>query len=71
MQEIHDFGRYKLLVQLVPETGENNFQYLVFDKDTKQAISIDCYDAPKACGALDGFMLIASLGQRLEIESKS
>ena len=62
MQERHKFNNYELLVQLVPETGENNFQYLIFDWSRKEAISIDCYDSQKVINALDGSDLIACLG---------
>ena len=62
MQEKHKFDNFELLVQLVPETGENNFQYLIFDRTRKEAISIDCYDSHKVINALDGSDLIACLG---------
>jgi len=61
MQERHKFENFELLVQLIPETGENNFQYLIFDWSRKEAISIDCYDSQKVINALDGSDLIACL----------
>ena len=71
MQEKHKFDNYELLVQLVPETGENNFQYVIFDTNKKQAISIDCYDSQKVIDALDGSDLIACLGLNLFLNFKN
>ena len=66
MEEIHDFGNgIELVVQLVPETGENNFQYLLFDKKNKTVISIDCFDATRQLSRIKGFSILAALGKTL------
>lgn len=61
MEERHKFDNYELIVQLVPETGENNFQYVIKDGATNEAITIDCYDADKAKVVLGDAELVASL----------
>merc|ERR1711892_605344 len=63
MEERHTFDNYELIVQLVPETGENNFQYVIKDASTNEAIAIDCYDADKALAAIGSAKLVASLGE--------
>ena len=64
MEEIHDFGfGIELLVQLVPETGENNFQYLLFDKNNKTVISIDCFNSKRQIDKINGFTLLGALGK--------
>jgi len=61
MEERHTFDCYELIVQLVPETGENNFQYVIKDASCNEAIAIDCYDAEKALAAIGSAQLVASL----------
>ena len=34
---------FELVIQLIPETGESNFQYLIIDKSQKTAVTIDCF----------------------------
>ena len=34
----------ELLIQLVPETNEFNFQYIIFDHENHEAVSVDCFD---------------------------
>ena len=72
MEEIYDFGfGIELLIQLVPETGENNFQYLLFDKNNKTVISIDCFNSKRQIEKIKGFTLLAALGMSHSLEYDS
>ena len=43
-ERVETSDKMELIVQLVPETGESNYQYIILDHENHEALSIDCFD---------------------------
>ena len=63
MEEVHQLGNgVRLLIQLIPETGENNFQYLIYNENEKTIITIDCFNPDRVLERVGDNRVVASLG---------
>jgi len=62
MEEVHQLGNgVRLLIQLIPETGENNFQYLIYNENEKTIITIDCFNPDRVLERVGDNRVVASL----------
>ena len=62
MEEVHQLRNgVRLLVQLIPETGESNFQYLIYNDNEKTIITVDCFNPDRALECVGDNQIVASL----------
>ena len=61
-ERIKSENKLELVIQLVPETGESNYQYVIIDHENAEAISIDCFDPKRVENVIseNGAKLIGS-----------
>ena len=71
MEVVHQLGNgVRLLVQLIPETGENNFQYLIFNDTEKTIITVDCFNPDRALDRVGDNRIVASLGKSQHLKNQ-